>query len=35
VSRFYITTAIDFANGDPHPGHAFEKIGAGDIGGTA
>jgi methionyl-tRNA synthetase len=28
VSRFYITTAIDYANGDPHIGHAFEKIGA-------
>jgi methionyl-tRNA synthetase len=26
--RFYITTAIDYANGDPHQGHAFEKIGA-------
>jgi methionyl-tRNA synthetase len=28
VARFYITTAIDYANGDPHIGHAFEKIGA-------
>ena len=28
MSRFYITTAIDYANGDPHIGHAFEKIGA-------
>jgi methionyl-tRNA synthetase len=28
VSRFYITTAIDYANGDPHLGHALEKIGA-------
>ena len=27
-SRFYITTAIDYANGDPHQGHAYEKIGA-------
>jgi methionyl-tRNA synthetase len=26
--RFYITTAIDYANGDPHQGHAYEKIGA-------
>jgi methionyl-tRNA synthetase len=26
--RFYITTAIDYANGQPHMGHAFEKIGA-------
>jgi methionyl-tRNA synthetase len=25
---FYVTTAIDYANGDPHLGHAFEKIGA-------
>jgi methionyl-tRNA synthetase len=28
MGRFYITTAIDYANGDPHHGHAFEKIGA-------
>jgi len=28
AERFYITTAIDYANGDPHFGHAFEKIGA-------
>jgi len=26
--RFYLTTAIDYANGDPHQGHAYEKIGA-------
>jgi methionyl-tRNA synthetase len=25
---FYLTTAIDYANGDPHIGHALEKIGA-------
>ena len=25
---FFLTTAIDYANGDPHLGHAFEKIGA-------
>ncbi|MDQ3604640.1 MAG: class I tRNA ligase family protein, partial [Gemmatimonadota bacterium] len=25
---FYLTTAIDYANGLPHLGHAFEKIGA-------
>ncbi|MGH7469942.1 MAG: methionine--tRNA ligase [Longimicrobiales bacterium] len=25
---FYITAAIDYANGQPHMGHAFEKIGA-------
>jgi methionyl-tRNA synthetase len=28
VPRFYLTTAIDYANGDPHLGHALEKIGA-------
>ena len=28
MTRFYITTAIDYANGDPHIGHAFEKVGA-------
>ena len=28
LSRYYLTTAIDYANGDPHMGHAFEKIGA-------
>jgi methionyl-tRNA synthetase len=28
VGRFYLTTAIDYANGDPHLGHALEKIGA-------
>jgi methionyl-tRNA synthetase len=28
LSRFYLTTAIDYANGEPHLGHAFEKIGA-------
>lgn len=28
MSRFYLTTAIDYANGDPHFGHALEKIGA-------
>lgn len=28
MSRFYLTTAIDYANGAPHLGHAFEKIGA-------
>ena len=25
---YYLTTAIDYANGDPHLGHALEKIGA-------
>ncbi|WP_434480004.1 methionine--tRNA ligase [Gemmatimonas sp.] len=28
MRRFYLTTAIDYANGDPHLGHALEKIGA-------
>lgn len=28
TKRFYITTAIDYANGAPHMGHAIEKIGA-------
>jgi len=28
VPRFYLTTAIDYANGDPHLGHAYEKLGA-------
>ena len=26
VKRFYITTAIDYVNGQPHLGHAYEKI---------
>jgi len=26
VPRFYITTAIDYVNGKPHIGHAYEKI---------
>jgi len=25
-SKFYLTTAIDYANGDPHLGHAYEKV---------
>jgi methionyl-tRNA synthetase len=25
-SQFYITTAIDYANGSPHLGHAYEKV---------
>jgi methionyl-tRNA synthetase len=28
TGKFYLTTAIDYANGEPHLGHAFEKIGA-------
>lgn len=27
LAKFFITTAIDYANGEPHLGHAFEKIG--------
>ncbi len=26
--KYYLTTAIDYANGSPHMGHAVEKIGA-------
>lgn len=26
MKRFYITTAIDYANGSPHLGHAYEKV---------
>src|SRR5262249_59449242 len=25
-SRFYLTTAIDYVNGKPHLGHAYEKV---------
>jgi methionyl-tRNA synthetase len=28
MARFFLTTAIDYANGDPHLGHALEKVGA-------
>ena len=28
MTKYYLTTAIDYANGDPHLGHALEKIGA-------
>jgi methionyl-tRNA synthetase len=28
VKPYYLTTAIDYSNGDPHLGHALEKIGA-------
>ena len=24
--QFYLTTAIDYVNGEPHLGHAYEKI---------
>jgi methionyl-tRNA synthetase len=27
-TKYYITTAIDYSNGEPHLGHAYEKIGA-------
>lgn len=26
MQKFYITTAIDYVNGEPHIGHAYEKI---------
>lgn len=26
MKKFYITTAIDYVNGEPHIGHAYEKI---------
>src|SRR3989338_5857742 len=26
MKKFYITTAIDYVNGRPHIGHAYEKI---------
>jgi len=28
VAKFYLTTAIDYSNGDPHLGHTLEKVGA-------
>ncbi len=28
MPKYYLTTAIDYSNGDPHLGHALEKIGA-------
>ena len=28
MARYYLTTAIDYSNGDPHLGHALEKVGA-------
>ena len=28
MKRYYLTTAIDYSNGEPHIGHAYEKIGA-------
>ena len=26
MKSFYITTAIDYVNGAPHLGHAYEKV---------
>ena len=26
MKSYYLTTAIDYANGSPHLGHAYEKI---------
>ena len=26
MTKFYITTAIDYPSGKPHMGHAYEKI---------
>ena len=28
MKSYYLTTAIDYSNGDPHLGHALEKVGA-------
>ncbi|MGH7701719.1 MAG: methionine--tRNA ligase [Gemmatimonadales bacterium] len=28
MAKFYLNTAIDYSNGDPHLGHALEKVGA-------
>ena len=28
MGRYYLTTAIDYSNGNPHIGHAYEKVGA-------
>lgn len=28
MSKYYLTTAIDYSNGEPHVGHAYEKVGA-------
>lgn len=28
MAKYYVTTAIDYSNGDPHLGHAYEKVGA-------
>ena len=26
MKSYYLTTAIDYANGSPHLGHAYEKV---------
>ena len=26
MAKFYITTAIDYPSGNPHLGHAYEKV---------
>src|SRR5436189_5580997 len=31
MPKFYLTTAIDYSNGEPHLGHALEKVGADGI----
>ncbi|HEV8148594.1 MAG TPA: class I tRNA ligase family protein, partial [Gemmatimonadales bacterium] len=28
MAKFYLTTAIDYSNGNPHLGHTLEKVGA-------
>ena len=28
MGKYYLTTALDYANGEPHIGHAYEKVGA-------
>ena len=28
MSKYFLTTAIDYSNGEPHIGHAYEKVGA-------
>ena len=28
MAKYFLTTAIDYSNGDPHLGHALEKVGA-------
>ena len=30
MKSFYLTTAIDYANGSPHLGHAYEKVLSGE-----